>query len=193
MKISNDFGNKVKGSIGKQVTGSEWKGRNYLKAYSEPANPRSVAQQEKRDWMAEGMEKWQSFNDRQKEAYVVHEKYFGENISATNSFLRVFLDGKQAGLTYFDPPYGNPRTTTQLPFQGCPNVKIQWFQWGKTTPYKEGYSDANGYFPHAITREDEYYWMYLTKDGYYPHTTWQLSAQMVVEQNRAMQPIPPPP
>jgi len=69
MRINNIFGTKFKGAIGKDMIASSWKGKEYVKAYTHPSNPRTEAQQEHRGIFARAVETWHKLKLCQREFY----------------------------------------------------------------------------------------------------------------------------
>jgi len=69
MRINNIFGTKFKGAIGKDMIASSWKGKEYVKAYTHPSNPRTEAQQEHRAIFARAVETWHKLELCQREFY----------------------------------------------------------------------------------------------------------------------------
>lgn len=54
------FSMDASGSIGKTVTYSKWRGRNYVRGHAIPSNPRSTAQRYTRAWMSFLSQAWAS-------------------------------------------------------------------------------------------------------------------------------------
>jgi len=135
MKITNDFGNKLKGSIGEQVTASEWNGRNYLKAYARPSNTSTPQQEEKRTFLADGMAVWQGFHERQKEAYLFESAYLKNNLPPLNTFLKYYLERRNAGLGYTAPDFGAWGTREVGPGPSIYDATITVYRGTRTTPY----------------------------------------------------------
>jgi hypothetical protein len=68
MKITNVFGTRFNGAIGKTMIASTWKGKEYIRAYAVPHNPRTERQQEHRAVFAEAVKAWKglSLKERKK-------------------------------------------------------------------------------------------------------------------------------
>jgi hypothetical protein len=163
----------MKGSVGKQVTASEWKGRNYLKAYSEPANPRTVAQEEKRTWFQEAMDKWNSFTEYQKLAYFYHERWHSLNASPVNAMVKSYMDIKGYGGTYSDPKVGIAKVVDTFSLLPVPDAKITIYLHDGSEEYRHDFTPASGQFQMSACVEDQRYDCLCTKEGYVPH--WKLN------------------
>ena len=83
----------ARGTVGKTLTASVWKGREYMKQRFVPHNPKSSAQTAIRDTMADGVSKWRFRSDLVTAAdKTLWESYGGKHeISGFNRFMKFYL------------------------------------------------------------------------------------------------------
>ena len=62
VKISNVFGTKFSGKIGKNMVAASWKGHEYVRAFAKPSNPNTEQQQQARGQFADAVEAWQKMS-----------------------------------------------------------------------------------------------------------------------------------
>lgn len=189
MKITNDFGNKMKGSIGEQVTASDWKGRNYLKAYSRPSNPSSTEQQEKRGWLAEGTAKWQSFTTRQREAYILHERFYKQKLSPFNSFMKVFMAKKVAGDAYTDPMDGFIQLVDDVTSGYIQNATVTLYLAYGSVVYFNNFLDGVQRQYWGLAIEDNPFRLRITHPDYVTYDTPTRSTTYLNNDNYRLTPI----
>lgn len=95
MRIKNIIGNVYRGAIGKSVIASSWRGKDYIKAYAVPANPRSEAQTKVRTAFKEALEAWRYLSPRQKEFYnKIAEDMSGYNVFV-GRYIKAVNDGQE--------------------------------------------------------------------------------------------------
>lgn len=165
MIVKNVFGNVYKGTIGKQLTASTWKGRNYLKKYFEPAQPRTTRQVTQRGYFTAGVAVWQSFTATQKTAYAWMERYLKKNISSFNMMLSSYVDIAVAGTGWSDPEDGSVHCETSAPVD-IEGAHIVIKKQGQSVVYGDGYTEADGDFDLAMPVEDQNYDVYVTHPLY---------------------------
>ena len=68
MKVRNIFGNKYRGTIGKETVASSWKGHDYVREYVVPHDPKSEAQLRHRAIWQEAVAAWQALPEAEKRA-----------------------------------------------------------------------------------------------------------------------------
>jgi len=68
MKITNVFGTRFNGAIGKTMIASSWKGKEYVKAYAVPHNPRTERQQGHRAVFAEAVKAWKKLSLKERKS-----------------------------------------------------------------------------------------------------------------------------
>lgn len=167
LKIKNLLGNVYEGSIGKSVTASTWKGRNYLKKWFKPTNPNSVLQQTVRSLMQVGNTTWHGFIQGQKRAYFWFERYRKKNISPFNAMIGSYIGIEKASPgTYLPPPatvMGFRDSVTLNPLQG---VKAVVKKTGQATVYALEYSDVTGTTNCGLASEDQNFDLLATLSGY---------------------------
>lgn len=77
------------------------KGRQYVRSYAIPRNPRTVAQQENRTTFAEAVKLWQELSPEERMIY--NRKALGKPYSGYNLFISIQMKGKsQEGLNHSD-------------------------------------------------------------------------------------------
>src|SRR3990170_5591156 len=84
MKIRNVFGTRFRGTIGKSLIASSWKGIAYVRAYAVPRNPRTELQQTNRQRFGETREAWRPLTAGEREA---HDRA-ARGMSGWNLFVR---------------------------------------------------------------------------------------------------------
>lgn len=182
VKITNLMGNVYKGSIGKSITASSWKGRNYLKKWFKPVNPNSLLQQKVREGMSQANTVWQGFNALQKRAFYWFQRYRKTNISPFNSYVGLYVS------TYYAtdaaptaPPTTGPHFQDSISSADLDGVKCIIRKAGQATDYLLEYSVAEGTIPSTVPSQDENFDLFSTKDGYYPYSALdQTAAELAV-------------
>lgn len=165
MKVTNVFGNVYKGTIGKLLTASTWKGRNYIKKWFSPAQPRTTRQVTQRGYFTAGVGVWQSFTATQKIAYAWMERYLKLNISNFNMMIKSYVDIAVAASGWSDPEDGmvHVESTVPVDIEGA-HVVIK--KQGQSVTYGDGYTAADGDFDMAIAVEDQNYDVYISAAGF---------------------------
>jgi len=69
MKINSVFGIRLSGALNKTVVVSSWKGRQYVRAYVKPKDPKTEAQESHRAMFKAAVGAWHGLNGRQREFY----------------------------------------------------------------------------------------------------------------------------
>ncbi len=93
LKIKNILGNVYRGAIGKSVIASSWKGKEYIKAYAIPSNPRTEKQTKVRSAFKQALAAWRMLSPRQKEFY----NKIAEGMSGYNLFVGRFIKAVNGG------------------------------------------------------------------------------------------------
>jgi len=68
MKVWNIFGSKFSGTLGKELVASSWKGKEYLREYVIPEDPKTVLQLEHRQIWREAVAAWHALPDEERAA-----------------------------------------------------------------------------------------------------------------------------
>ena|SRR2546426_8252892 len=97
MKITNAFGMKFSGTIGKGVTASSWKGVQYLREYREKSKSSTEVQVEHRQRFADAVATWQMLMPEERAKYNREAR----RMSGFNLFVRQYLAG---GKTFSSGP-----------------------------------------------------------------------------------------
>ena len=81
------------GTVGKTLTASTWKGREYMKQRFVPHNPKSVRQVARRATMADGVSKWKYRTDLVSAAAKTLWASYGDKhqISGFNRFMKFYM------------------------------------------------------------------------------------------------------
>lgn len=165
MKIINLLGNEYSGTIGKSVTASKWKGRNYLKKWFKPTNPNSAKQQTVRTLMAQANTAWHQFGSEVKRAYYWYQRYRKTNISPYNAMVGSYIGIESASPGTYVPPGGTVIKVTD----GVPNPVVGALvivrKTGQATDYLREYTDAAGETGATVCDEDENYDLFITATG----------------------------
>lgn len=69
VKISNVFGTKFSGKIGKDMVAASWKGHEYVRAFTKPSNPNTDDQKRARGQFADAVKAWQDMSKVQCDFY----------------------------------------------------------------------------------------------------------------------------
>lgn len=182
LKIINLLGNEYSGSIGKSVTASKWKGRNYLKKWFKPTNPNSGLQQETRGWMGAAVTAWHGFTPLQKAAYYWYQRYRKTNISPFNSWVGAYI-------AYYKSTGGVRANATDANITveegggvGVVGAKIVVKKAGQATEYMFEYTIANGEGQTSLDTLDQNYDLFITHKLYEPFALLdQTAAQVLVK------------
>ena len=93
MKIINVFGTKFNGAIGKTMIASSWKGKEYVKAYAIPHNPRTERQQKRRAVFAEAVKAWKRLSLKEQRNLNKEAK----QMTGFNLYVSRYIKRKMAG------------------------------------------------------------------------------------------------
>ena len=170
MKVKNDFGSRFEGTIGKQMTASTWKGRNYLKKYTKPSNPNTAAQQTVRVYFANAVALWKTLTTAQKDAYADKTRADKTNISAFNTMISNYSRLLNAGESYDEPEEGTMTINDSVTSNPIEGVLITIRKAGQSTDYQVKITDALGENTAAICVEDENYDIILSAAAYITDT-----------------------
>jgi len=180
MRVINHLGNEYKGSIGKAVTASKWKGRNYLKQYFKPSNPNTIKQQETRTWFKDAVGFWQDFAACDKGAYRWYERYRKKMISAYNAMIGSYVSILKSGQPYMIPPgEAVSAESDAVPPVEIEGAKVVVKKAGQTTVYYLEYTDELGYTQSSVTVEDNPYDLFITAAGFEDYNVNNIAASVV--------------
>ncbi len=105
VKYQNVFGDEYSGTVAKTGVFAKWKGRKYRRKWVKPSNPRTPMQQTIRSSFANAVEKYQQFNQYQKDAYNYLSA--GLVMSGYNLFISRWQKMSEADrVVYVAPPVG---------------------------------------------------------------------------------------
>ena len=84
----------ARGTVGKTITASGWKGRSYMKRRFVPNNPKSTRQVARRASMSDGVSKWRYRSDLITAANKTLWASYGDKhqISGFNRFMKYYLE-----------------------------------------------------------------------------------------------------
>jgi hypothetical protein len=69
MKVWNIFGSKFRGTLGKELVASSWKGKEYLREYVVPRDPKTILQLEHRQIWREAVAAWHALPDEERRSF----------------------------------------------------------------------------------------------------------------------------
>ena len=83
----------ARGTLADTMTGSFWRGINYIRVRVVPHNPKSVSQTAVRDVLTDGVSKWRfgTISQTNKNWWNTYAKGLGE--SGFNRYIRKYIDG----------------------------------------------------------------------------------------------------
>jgi hypothetical protein len=87
MKITNSFGTKFRGALGKDIIASSWRGIRYIRAYTKPRDPKSGRQLERRGTFAEAVHAWQELPPEEQKKYERRAR----GMSGYNLFISLYV------------------------------------------------------------------------------------------------------
>ncbi len=93
MRITNVFGTKFTGAIGKTMIASSWKGKEYIRAYTVPKNPRTERQQKHRARFAKAVKAWKALSLKEQKRLDKEAK----EMTGFNLYVSRYVNGKLAG------------------------------------------------------------------------------------------------
>lgn len=135
-KLSSNF-NELHGKNGNYIH-YYVKGYHYVRSYSIPRNPRSMAQQKNRSTFAEAVKSWQELSHEARGIYnriASNERYSGYNLFISMRMKGIFPDEKipqrkiqLRGITFHDP-YMIQTNSVSIPYPAgnCPLCLNQRF------------------------------------------------------------------
>jgi len=180
MKVINIFGSKFTGTLGKSMTAAEWNGRNYIRGYRKPHNPRTTQQVTQRDHMSDGATYWNDFEPEQKQAYDLSNAKHAGKITNFNSMMKQALNDLRAGEEYVEPFYGTTYIKNAVTGEYVPGATFTVYSQGERTYYLR-YSDENGEIEGiGIVAEDQPYRVKIWKTGFVTLEIWNLTAAEVI-------------
>ncbi|MBI5001332.1 MAG: hypothetical protein HZB92_07405 [Euryarchaeota archaeon] len=89
MKVRNVFGNEYSGTIGKALTVCTRYGRQYIRKWTKPRDPKTPWQLEQREKFAEANEAWKALSYDERQGY--NERAKGMNMSGYCLFVSEFV------------------------------------------------------------------------------------------------------
>jgi hypothetical protein len=93
MKVRNIFGSRFSGTLGKDLVASSWKGKEYVREYVVPTDPKTVLQLEHRKIWREAVEAWHALPDEERAAWDRE----AEGITGFNLFVGRYVRGRRRG------------------------------------------------------------------------------------------------
>jgi len=93
MKIRNSFGTQFSGTIGKDMIASSWRGREYIKEYVRPTDPKTELQLKHRAVVAEAVKAWKGILGVERQFYEAID----ETLPAYHTFIRRYVKAVSAG------------------------------------------------------------------------------------------------
>lgn len=87
MKLLNIFGNRYKGTLGKDLVASSWKGIPYIREYTIPRDPKTELQLEHRALFAEAVELWHALEESERDVY----NRAAERMTGYNLFIKQYI------------------------------------------------------------------------------------------------------
>lgn len=99
------FSLEARGAVGRAIVYAKWKGRDYVRKYVVPANPRSLAQQFQRGILEAITQRWAYVEDVHKLTWQTLAN--AHNYSTFNAYCKFNLDGETDG----DFPVTTPNGT----------------------------------------------------------------------------------
>lgn len=106
MKIRNIFGTRFSGRLGKDFVASSWKGKEYMREYVVPEDPKTPLQLEHRQIWREAVAAWHALPDGEREKY--ERKAVG--MTGFNVFVGRYVRGRRAGKIPPPSPPGTHKT-----------------------------------------------------------------------------------
>lgn len=103
VKVTNDFGDRYSGTVGKSGTFATWRGVQYRRRYAKPSNPNTPKQQEVRGNFTNGVDKWHTFSPLQCQAYKPLAS--GLPMSGYNLFISRWQKMTDEGRAAYVDPY----------------------------------------------------------------------------------------
>jgi hypothetical protein len=89
MKVKNILGNEYSGTIGKSLTVCTRYGKQYIRKWTKPRDPKTIFQSEQRKKFAEANKAWKALSDEEKHIY--NERAKGMSMSGYCLFVSEFV------------------------------------------------------------------------------------------------------
>lgn len=181
MQIINILGNRYRGTAGKAVTAGTWKGRNYLRGYRKPANPKTARQVVQREYMELGSDEWHDLEREQRMAYNLHSVKKLKEITAFNSMMSSYMGKSAAGEEYEPPPYGSIVCTRSDTGVGIPAVRVYVNRQAVGRMIWDAYTNDSGMILLvSFVIEDEPYHISFEHPDFVKLTKWNVTvAEMI--------------
>ena len=93
MKVRNTFGNRFRGTLGKELVASSWKGHEYLRAYVVPRDPKTERQLQHREIWREAVAAWHALSADDRKAYNREAK----GMTGFNVFIGQYVRRRERG------------------------------------------------------------------------------------------------
>lgn len=152
-KVTNVFGTRFSGRMGRSMIASSWKGKDYVKTYVKPRNPRTEAQQEHRSRIVWAVRMWRDLSDKQHQLY----DRFAASMSGYNLFVKRAMKAAEKGLP---PGFPIPLDWKTADGKAITNGDLI-VRKGRKTLFIESLEDASGGI--ALTPSDTPYTFALRK------------------------------
>lgn len=120
------------GSVGNSITFAKWKGRNYVRRYAVPANPRSVGQTSIRTAMKYYTAMWKNYQAGLEGEYTLQAQ--SQKISPFNAFTRAGMKNWKSSIIISDTAtevsFGT--TSANMTLTGTSQPRGITWSWGET-------------------------------------------------------------
>lgn len=181
MQLINQFGTRFKGTLGHAMTAGTWKGRNYLRGYRKPKNPRRPLQNIQRGHMVEASDFWKDFNRFQKAAYdLATAKIVGE-ITAYNAMMKQAMNDAIADEPYVEPFFGTATVHEIITGDDIIGARFVVRKADTQARYMYRFSDASGeILGIGLVAEDQPYDLNIYKSGYEGFDLYAITAAEVI-------------
>lgn len=185
MKVFNVLGNRYIGTVGKMLTASEWKGRNFLRGYRKPKYTLTQRQKKHRERMEDAADEWNDLELEQRDAYKTSIAVQKCQFSHYNGMMQSYIN-----LNLKDEPWVPPARGTvhvQDADTGAPiyMASVRFSPHNRTSPVYVWYTDINGdYGPVALVKEDEPYSGQVVRSDYEWKVLTQVSAEEIISTHK---------
>lgn len=176
MKVFNAFGNTYRGTLNKAMVAGDWKGRNYLRTFVKPKNPKTPRQLEQREFYETAVARWAAYVTLQKQAYAHKAKFDKRNLSGYNTSISSYMKARLAGETSQAPKAGNINILEVITGNPIEGAKVAIHRHDGVTVYAETYSTASGIASDGLCAEDENYDLFVTAVGYEDYADYDLAS-----------------
>jgi len=168
VKVYSPHYSGMSGQIGKSAVHMVRKGVWIMREWLKPTNPQTPDQQSVRNDFAAGVDRWHTFNAKQKTCYGYYAK--GSLASGFNVFMGEWrLAADQTAKDALTPTEFTTTVTSDgtTPVEGA---TVVYKDVGATVERYKGKSDANGEASGALRADgSKTYDLYITADGYEPY------------------------